>query len=248
MRRRAQILAGALCLSMPTLGHAQANPATTTSAAGGPANQAPAPPGGVKAALYGNTVSITWNPAPGLRYQIDRGTVAKSGPANWQVVTMDLSAYGYSYGLQDYTPGMRLIYRVTAKDSLGRQSQPALSNEIVATTSPNPSIRVDTTPTADTTTGGISSNPITNVRPAMIAEPSRLNLGDQVLKVASASSFSILQLKKVHWTSLDESVATVDAQGQVRARAPGYTYIIANGIAPDGSVASLVKRIDVVQR
>jgi hypothetical protein len=243
---RSEVLAVALCLAMPAWGHAQANPATSTAAE--PANQAPAPPSGVKAALYGNTVSITWNHAPGLRYQIDRGTVSKSGPSNWQVVTMDLSAYGYSYGLQDYSPGMRLIYRITAKDSLGRQSQPALSNEIVATTSPNPSIRVDTTPTADSTRGGVSSNPITNVRPAMVAEPSRLNLGDPALKLASASSFSILQLKKVHWTSLDESVATVDAQGQVRAHAPGYTYIIANGIAPDGSVASLVKRIDVVQR
>jgi hypothetical protein len=248
MRGFSTMLASALCLAMPALGHAQSDSGASASTQVMPAAQAPAPPVGVRAALYGNTVSITWNHAAGLRYQIDRGTVSKSGPANWQIVTMDLSAYGYSYGLQDYTPGMRLIYRVTAKDSLGRQSQPALSNEIVATTSPNRAIRVDTAGVADTTMASVSSAPITNVRPAIIGEPSRLTVGDPLLRVASGPTFSNLQLKNVHWTSLNESVATVDAQGQVRARAPGYTYIIANGIAPDASVASLVKRIDVARR
>jgi hypothetical protein len=81
----------------------------------------------------------------------------------------------------------------------------------------------------------------------MVAEPSRLTVADPVLKVASSSTFIGLKLRNVHWTSIDEAVATVDAQGQVRARAPGFTYIIANGIAPDGWVASLVKRIDVAR-
>jgi hypothetical protein len=161
---------------------------------------------------------------------------------------MDLSAYGYSYGLQDYTPGGRLIYRVTAKDSLGRQSQPALSNEVILSSagSTDTAMRVGAMRMSDTTTS-VAPAAITIVRPAMVAEPARLKVGDPLLMLASNSTFISLRLTNPHWTSLDESVVTVDAKGQVRARRPGFTYVIANGIAPDGSLASLVNRIDVAR-
>jgi hypothetical protein len=213
--------------------------------------QAPAPPTGVKAALYGNTASITWNHAPGLRYQVDRATVTNTGPTGWQTVTTDLTAYGYSYGIQNNTPGTRFIYRVTAKDSLGMQSAPALSNEItVAAVSPaDTTNRFDTTSTANSGSGVISVVAMsTNVRPAAVAEPSRLTVGDPVLNLGSSPMFIGLKLQKVRWISIDEAVATVDAQGQVRARGPGFTYVIANGVGPDGWIASLVKRIDVARR
>jgi hypothetical protein len=213
--------------------------------------QAPAPPTGVKAALYGSTASITWNHAPGLRYQVDRATVTNSGPSDWQTVTTDLTAYGYSYGLQNNTPGTRFIYRVTAKDSLGMQSQPALSNEIIipALSSTDTTNRYDTTSTVNSGGGVVSlAATTTNVRPAVVAEPSRLTVGDPALKLGGSAMFIGLKLQNVHWISLNEAVATVDDQGLVRARSPGFTYVIANGIGADGWVASLVKRIDVVRR
>lgn len=127
-----------------------------------------------------------------------------------------------------------MVYRVTAVDSKGMQSQPAMSNEITT-----PSVATSDTVTTPPAT------PTTTVHPAVVAEPSTIKVGDPLLKVGGSPSFINLQLQKTHWVSLDESIATVDSKGQVRARAAGFTYIVALGTTPDGSVASMVKRVDV---
>jgi hypothetical protein len=118
-------------------------------------------------------------------------------------------------------------------DSKGMRSQSAMSNEV-------------TTPSVVATDTATTTPPVTTtVRPAVVAAPSTMKVGDPVLKLGGSSSFTNLALRKPRWLSLDESIATVDSQGQVRARAAGFTYIVAIGTTTDGSVASMVKRVDV---
>ena len=117
------------------------------------------------------------------------------------------------------------MYRIIAEDSLGNQSPPGLSNEITTTA----------------TTG------TTKVLPAVVAPASKLRVGDQLLKLVSSSNFTDLHLSQPHWISLDEAIATVDARGMVRGRSPGFTYIVVTGLTPDGSVASMVGRVDVAR-
>jgi hypothetical protein len=209
----------------------------------------PPPPADVKAQLNGTTAYITWKFIPGLRYEVHRAKVTNTGPQNWLLVTNDVRAGGFAYGVNDYTPGIRLIYRIIAEDSVGMQSQPSISNEIsiplvASADSANPA---DSTTPTDTSATRPPAATGTNVHPAIVAEPAKLKMGDPALKLGSSSTFTSLKLRRPHWISLNEQVATVDAQGQVKARAPGSTYIIANGIAPDGAVASMVARVEVVR-
>ena len=198
------------------------------------ATQPPPPPSGVRAVLNGSTATVSWGFLQGIGYRVERVTVTGTSPGSSVPVNVVYTG-GLSDGLGAYPAGTRVVYRVTAMNSTGMQSQPAMSNEItipsVATTD-----TVTTTPPATSTT---------TVRPAVVAEPSTMKVGDPLLKVGGSSSFTNLQLQKTHWLSLDESVATVDSKGQVRARAAGFTYIVAIGTTPDGSVASMVKRVDV---
>jgi hypothetical protein len=198
------------------------------------ATQPPPPPSGVRAVLNGSTATVTWGFLQGIGYRVERVTVTGTSPGSSVPVNVVYTG-GLSDGLGAYPAGTRVVYRVTAMNSTGMQSQPAMSNEItipsVATTD-----TVTTTPPATSTT---------TVRPAVVAEPSTMKVGDPLLKVGGSSSFTNLQLQSTHWLSLNESVATVDSKGQVRARAAGFTYVIAIGTTPDGSVASLVTRVDV---
>jgi len=198
------------------------------------ATQPPPAPSGVRAVLNGSTATVTWGFLQGIGYRVERVTVTGTSPGSSVPVNVVYTG-GLSDGLGAYPAGTRVVYRVTAMNSTGMQSQPAMSNEItipsVATTD-----TVTTTPPATSTT---------SVRPAVVAEPSTMKVGDPLLKAGGSSSFTNLQLQKTHWLSLDESVATVDSKGQVRARAAGFTYIVAIGTTPDGSVASMVKRVDV---
>jgi hypothetical protein len=207
-------------------------PVTATAPA---VDRPPSPPSGVMAALSGSTARVSWGMLQDMRYRVDRATVTSTGPGSWVTINLVSTCCGLSDGLGGYPPGTRVVYRVTAVDSKGMQSQPTMSNEI---TTPS----VVATDTATTTPPATST---TTVRPAVVAEPSTIKVGDPLLKVGGSSSFTNLQLQKTHWLSLDESVATVDSKGQVRARAAGFTYIIAIGTTPDGSVASMVKRVDV---
>jgi hypothetical protein len=203
------------------------------TAAGPVVAQPPSPPSGVRAVLNGSTATVSWGFLQGMSYRVERVTVTGTSPGS-SVVNVVYTG-GLSDGLGAYPAGTRVVYRVTAMNSTGMQSQPAMSNEItipsVATTD-----TVTTTPPATSTT---------TVRPAVVAEPSTIKVGDPLLKAGGSSSFTNLQLQSTHWLSLNESVATVDSKGQVRARAAGFTYIVAIGTTPDGSVASMVKRVDV---
>ena len=199
------------------------------------ATQPPPPPSGVTAVLSGSTATVSWAFLQGMHYPVQRGIVTSTSPGTWQLVNDIRTCCGLTDKLDVYPAGTRVIYRVTAVDSKGMQSQPAMSNEITI-----PSVvAIDTAPTTPPATS------TTTVRPAVVAEPSTIKVGDPLLKAGGSSSFTNLQLQKTHWLSLDESVATVDSKGQVRARAAGFTYIVAIGTTPDGSVASLVKRVDV---
>jgi hypothetical protein len=209
------------------------SPPVTATAPG--VAQPPSPPSAVKAVLSGSTATVSWAFLQGMHYPVQRGIVTSTGSGTWQPVNDIRTCCGFSDKLDAYPPGTRVTYRVTAVDSKGMQSQPAMSNEI-------------TTPSVvaiDTATTTPPATPTTTVRPAVVAEPSTIKVGDPLLKVGGSSSFTNLQLQKTHWLSLDESVATVDSKGQVRARAAGFTYIVALGTTPDGSVASMVKRVDV---
>jgi hypothetical protein len=75
-----------------------------------------------------------------------------------------------------------------------------------------------------------------------------MRVGDPALRLGKTSSFTSLRLRQPRWLSLNEAVATVDTEGRVRARSPGFTYIVAIGVTPQGSIASMVKRVDVAAR
>jgi hypothetical protein len=205
------------------------------TAAGPVVAQPPSPPSEVKAVLNGSTATVSWRAVQDVRYLVERATVTSTSPGTWLTVYGPGACCGFSDNLAGFPPGTRVIYRVTAVDSKGMRSQPAMSNEITT-------LSVTATDTATTTPPATAT---TAVRPAVVAEPSTMKVGDPLLKLGGSSSFTNLQLQSTHWLSLNESVATVDSKGQVRARAAGFTYIVAIGTTPDGSVASMVKRVDV---
>jgi hypothetical protein len=205
---------------------------------------APAAPTGVRAELKGSTASVSWSFVQGMRYRIERASFTGTSPSagSWSPLPAP-STCCLLDNLAGVAPGGRVQYRVRAEGATGMLSQPSLSNEIVMSASaPSDSA-------AGSIGGGVpSAGAETRVRPAVVAEPSSMKVGDPVLRLGTSSPFAGLQLQSPHWLSLDASVATVDFQGRVRARAAGFTYIVAIGTMSDGSVASMVKRVDVRSR
>jgi hypothetical protein len=202
----------------------------------------PAAPTGVRAELRGSTASISWNFVPGIRYQIERASFSGANPSSWLPLPAP-STCCLLDNLAGVAAGSHVLYRVRAQGSSGVPSPPSLSNEIViGTTTPSDS-------TAGNTGGGaLPAGGDTRVRPAVVGQPSTLKVGDPDLPLGSSPSFTSLGLQSPHWLSLDGSIATVDYRGRVRARASGVTYIVALGMSGDGSVASMVTRIDVRSR
>jgi Bacterial Ig-like domain (group 2) len=141
-----------------------------------------------------------------------------------------------------------LMFRVRAEDARNYLSDPGVSNEITVPTSP-----ADTTgqtSSTDTTGSGAadsSSGARTNVRPAVVVPGVKIKVGG-TLKLGRSASFTSLGLTGAHWISLDESKASVDSRGQVQARSAGVTNIIAIGTTAEGSVASMVQRVEVTRR
>jgi hypothetical protein len=110
---------------------------------------------------------------------------------------------------------------------------------------------VDTTasqPPADTSGGHAATDssaaPRTDVRPAVVPPAARVKVGGSLL-LGKTSALTGLHLQTPRWSSLNESVATVDSRGRVVGRAAGFTYIVAVGLTRGGAVASLVQRVDV---
>jgi hypothetical protein len=85
------------------------------------------------------------------------------------------------------------------------------------------------------------------VRPAVLALSVTIQVGGS-LTAGSSPTFTGLRLRNPRWLSLAESIATVSTRGKVLGRAAGSTYIIAIGLTPDGSVASMVQRVNVVRK
>jgi fibronectin type 3 domain-containing protein len=212
-------------------------------------SQAPSPPASVRVMLVGSKATVSWNFTQGLRYTVFRETIGGAGQPKVQVSGKLDRCCGFTEDMMNVAPGTRLVYHVLAENSQGMQSALAASNEVtvMAAAVADTTRQADTTRATDTTTTQ-PRTAVTNVHAAVLAEPARLKLGDPALKLGGSFTFTSLKLSKAHWVSLEEAVATVDAQGQVRARAVGTTYIIVNGMAPDGSVASMVTRIDVARR
>jgi hypothetical protein len=200
-------------------------------------------PTGVTAVLNGASVTLSWkSKLPNANFFIERGILVGSSAGQFVPMARAPDCCVFTDNLAATQPGSAVIYRLTAEDLTGFRSQPTMSNAITI-----PSVApIDTSNTTDTTTVP-PATATTNVRPAVVAEPSKIRVGDPVLKLGRSPAFTGLALKRPHWVSLFEAVATVDAQGQVRAVAPGFTYIVVTGVAPDKSVASMVKRIDVAR-
>ena len=122
--------------------------------------QPPNPPAGVRAVLNGSTATVSWGFLQGMSYRVTRVTVTGTSPGSSVPVNVVYTG-GLCDGLGAYPAGTRVIYRVTAVDSKGMQSQPAMSNEI---TTPSV-VAIDTAPTTPPATS------TTTVRPAVVAEP-----------------------------------------------------------------------------
>jgi Big-like domain-containing protein len=208
----------------------------------------PVPPGDVKAAVNGKSATVTWKSVPNaVRYRVELSEIKGGGAVGWVPRSTVGSAY-YTEELAGFAPGTSLMYRVRAEDSRNYLSDPGVSNEITVPTS-----SADTTgqtSATDSTGGGVadsSSGARTNVRPAVVAPGVKIKVGGS-LKLAKTPGYTNLHLSNARWVSLDESKASVDSRGQVQARSPGVTNIIAIGMTADGSVASLVQRVDVTRR
>ena len=202
----------------------------------------PGAPAGVRAELRGSTASVSWNFVQGIRYLIERASFSGTSPSSWLPLPAP-STCCLLDNLAGVAAGSHVLYRVRAQGPNGVLSPPSLSNEVViGTTTPSDS-------TAGNTGGGVLPvSEDTRVRPAVVGQPSTLKVGDPDLPLGAGTSFTSLGLTSPHWLSLDGSVATVDSRGRVRARAAGVTYIVAIGTTNDGSVASMITRIDVRSR
>jgi hypothetical protein len=206
----------------------------------------PAPPVNVRAAVSGSAVVLTWGGLSTNRYRIEQGTINATGSPGF-VPMGDRDCCQFSVPLQSLAPGTRIVYQVAALSPTGYLSSRVVSNEIsVPGAAPTDTGNVASSDSAGAADTSASAGATARVRPAVVAPTAKLRVGS-TLKLSSSVSFSALQLRQVHWVSLNESSATVSAQGQVRGVAPGTTHVIASGLTPDGAVASLVQRIEVTR-
>ncbi|HEX7336042.1 MAG TPA: Ig-like domain-containing protein [Gemmatimonadales bacterium] len=211
------------------------------------AERPPETPVQIRAALTGRTVEVSWNPTgPDERYHVEREVGPPTAGSRVQLADRNRCCRIRDQ-LDNVKTGTPIRYRVTAVKTNGMVSSPGVSNEVTIQPEPTTDTTAGTQPT-DTTGGQAPTDTATaarvNVRPAVVPAPVRLKLGGS-LNLGRSPSFTNLQLKKHRWLSLDDSKATVDSRGKVLGRAPGFAYIIVIGLAPDGSVASLVQRVDV---
>jgi len=244
--------------------------APPVKAADSTVNRPPDPPAGVTAVLNQRVVQLGWSSlrAGSDGYLVQRAKITDGRPSSWEQVATGVSCCRGNDRLDAHPEGARFRYRISAVKPSFLTADPVISNEI--TLGPGPSTDTttgrpptdtttgqapaDTTtgrPPADTTTGQAPTDTATatrtNVRPAVVPAPARLKVGAS-LDVGKKSFFTSLRLGKGRWVSLDESRATVDSRGKVLGRAVGLTYIIATGLTPDGAVASVVQRVDVVRK
>lgn len=200
----------------------------------------PSAPLDVRTAMNEGRVTLTWRPAGPdvLHYKLDRSELKESGPPSW-IPLMDRDCCSLSDPLQGVAPGARVVYRVRAVSRWGDWSEPTVSNEVTTAAGAKSDSTAGGAPAGDGTAAP------TRVLPAVVASPGKVRVGGPALRLGSVSMFTDLRLQKPRWVSLDEAIATVTTDGRVRGRSPGFTYIVATGVTPDGAVASMVTRIDV---
>jgi hypothetical protein len=197
--------------------------------------------------LNARSVTVTWRPVTNaVRYRVEMSEVKGGSGTAWMSRSTVGSAY-YTEELAGFPPGSRLMYRIRAEDVRGNLSDPGTSNEITVPASVDTTGQTSSTDTTGTGAADSSSGPRTNVRPAVVAPGVKISVGGS-LKLAKSASFTSLRLTSAHWVSLAESKATVDSRGQVQGRSAGVTNIIAIGTTADGSVASMVQRVEVIRR
>jgi Bacterial Ig-like domain (group 2) len=216
----------------------------------------PPPPSNFRAVLNGRNVALSWSASGAdLRFTLERGVAMENRPPAWIRLAADPRCCYTNDNLEAQAPGTRVQYRIRATSQYGNMSEPALSNEITVpdlaandttaggrdTTAQQPG---DTTSTGSAdTTGSVR----TQVRPAVIGPGTRLKVGESV-NLARIPAFTGLRLRNPRWVSLNESKATVSARGVVQGRAVGVAHIVAIGTVADGSIASMVQRVQVRRR
>ncbi len=206
------------------------------------------PPVDVKATVNGNSAMVSWRPVTGaLHYRVELSEI-KGGSANGWVPRATAGSAYYTEALTGFAPGSRLMYRVRAEDARNNLSDPGTSNEItVAASSADTTGQTASTDTTGSGAADSSSGARTNVHPAVVAPGVKIKVGGS-LKLGKSATFTSLRLTGAHWISLNESKASVDPRGQVQARSAGVANIIAIGTTADGSVASMVQRVEVTRR
>ena len=210
-------------------------------------DRVPMAPLSVRAEFREGAILLSWAATgTGQRFRIQR--VTQTGTSTGGGLLPDAQCCSIRDQLGGVAAGTRIHYFVTAISPTQMSSQAARSNELTVA----PDAAVDTaggqglpgdstqgeTPADSATPGG------TRVLPAVVPPPATLKVG-RSLNLARIPAFANLQLQKPRWASLNESKATVDSRGKVLGVAPGYANIVVIGQTPDGSVASLVQRVDV---
>ena len=217
-------------------------------------NAVPPPPGNFRAVLSGRNVALSWAGSSVYRFTLERGVVVENRPPAW-IRLVEPRCCFFGDNLEAQQTGTRVQYRIRAQSQYGMLSEPAVSNEITVpdlaandttaggrdTTAQQPG---DTSSTASADTAASTR---TQVRPAVIGPGTRVKVGESV-NLARTPTFTGLQLRNPRWLSLNESRATVSARGVVQGRAVGVAHIVAIGTVADGSIASMVQRVDVRRR
>jgi hypothetical protein len=176
--------------------------------------------------------------------------VERASSTGWSTIVHEIQCCVVRDGLESYRAGDRIFYRVTAvkRGPFLVLPPPALSNVITIGLGRPPTDTTTGRLPTDTTTGRLPADTAaagrTDVRSAVVAPPTRIKVGGSTNPGKSAS-FASLHLQSPRWLSLDPSIATVNSQGRVVGRAAGFAYIVAIGLTPDGSVASMVQRVNV---
>jgi len=240
-------------------------------AADSTANKPPDPPAAITAVLEGSRATIYWSSsiqALSTGYLVERATNPNDKRPSWVKIATGIRCCRTYDQLDTIPAGTRIVYQISAVSRTPFTSQTGISNQIVigprpstdatggqaptdTTTGQGPTDTTAGRPPTDTATGQAPADTTkpaaTNVRPAEVAPPGKIRVGGS-LNLGKSSTFTRLGLRKPRWLSLDESKATVNSRGRVSGIAAGFTYIVAIGLTPDGSVASMVQRVDVARR
>ena len=217
--------------------------APPVKAADSTANRPPDAPAAITAVFDRGAAQVTWSSmrAGEAGYLVERAQITDNRPPTWVQVRTGVNCCRTGELLHGYPAGVRIRYRISVVKPNVFTGGTGLSNEITIAPGPWTDTTGGQVPTdtaggqevpTDTTTGRPPTDTATGQAPADTTKPTTTNVVP----------------RKPRWLSLDESKATVNSRGRVSGIAAGFTYIVAIGLTPDGSVASMVQRVDVARR